>query len=241
MSLFDKVLSYPKIFDIYNYNPCCGGEFFTSLIRLSHPYTKQWLKRDRFIINPIKPGVKIYDTVQYHKHSNKLRYETFGECTPEELLFVFKYSYVATFSQHLAFYRMQSCIDENWENHLSEMLLVDSHHLTYVTEEGYSALINDPLMNILQLDPETLDGKKLIRYMNNKIFPPEWGSIVKLYEDKFYGRSDVINFPFIDYMLYKDNNGVMDFLEERYGSDLDFDFIDESLTEWREVRLEPYL
>ena len=50
-----------------------------------------------------------------------------------------------------------------------------------------------------------------------------------------------LKFPFMDYMVENDLNGVKYYLEDRYGPDLDFDFIDQSLIEYKKNRIDPYL
>jgi hypothetical protein len=50
-----------------------------------------------------------------------------------------------------------------------------------------------------------------------------------------------LKFPFMDYMISNDFNSIKDYLEVRYGPDLDYDFIDKALITYKKVRIDPYL
>jgi hypothetical protein len=42
-------------------------------------------------------------------------------------------------------------------------------------------------------------------------------------------------------MINNDFNSIKDYLTNRYGSDLDYDFIDRALINYKKIRIDPYL
>lgn len=74
MDIVNRVLSLPRNIDFYIYTPGSGGEFFASLIPLSHKKTREVLKFKSF--NAIKNNELLtrYDRPQYFTYDENFRF-----------------------------------------------------------------------------------------------------------------------------------------------------------------------
>ena len=117
----------------------------------------------------------------------------------------------------------------------------DSHKRNY----GLKVFEQQEYWNVINLDPQTPRGQKLVKnfckkfkLLSNDELKSE--KVQKQFDHPAF-RNIKLKFPFMDYMVENDLNGVKYYLEDRYGPDLDFDFIDQSLIEYKKNRIDPYL
>lgn len=126
----------------------------------------------------------------------------------------------------------------HWISHIGGP---DSHKKNY----GLKVFEQQEYWNVINLDPQTPRGQKLVKnfckkfkLLSNNELKSE--KVQKQFDHPAF-KNIKLKFPFMDYMVENDLNGVKYYLEDRYGPDLDFDFIDQSLIEYKKNRIDPYL
>jgi hypothetical protein len=96
--------------------------------------------------------------------------------------------------------------------------------------------------NVINLDPQTLKGIDLVQNFCKKFGLTRNSDIkVSTHINHKMFKDIKLKFPFMDYLVNNDFNSIKDYLENRYGSDLDFDFIDQALIDYKKLRVDPYL
>jgi hypothetical protein len=96
--------------------------------------------------------------------------------------------------------------------------------------------------DVINLDPQTEKGINLVQNFckNFGIIRNSDYKVLNHINHKSF-KDIKLKFPFMDYLANNDFNSIKDYLENRYGSDLDFDFIDKALNNYKKLRVDPYL
>lgn len=108
---------------------------------------------------------------------------------------------------------------------------------------GIPKFEEQPYWDVINIDPQSKQGRNFVANWCVKTGLSKTGSkepIKKMMEHRAF-ENIKLKFPFMDYMIEKDYDSIKYWLEDRYGSDLDFDFIDQSLVNYRKIRIEPWL
>jgi hypothetical protein len=116
--------------------------------------------------------------------------------------------------------------EKNWENR--------NFGLKIFEDQKYWSVIN--------LDPQTEKGINLVQNFcaKYKLITHSDSKVSDHINHKMF-KDIKLKFPFMDYLVNSDFNSIKDYLENRYGSDLDFDFIDQALIDYKKLRVDPYL
>lgn len=272
MFKFDNVLNLPKGIDIYIYSPGSGGEFFTSLISLSHEKTRGLFKNTSFKILNDAPDENL---VRYRRASHfKINNETFDPFYKIDFEFCFDSFYwmghqlngieKIHFIKTLLF---QCMISYNYninkrfkikprlglKNTFSDTFIILCTHWVnfdpaYKIKNMESKTFGIPLFenekywNVINLDPQTEKGVNLVKNFCKKY------DLIQNPDDEINRRINhqafnniKLKFPFMDYMACNNLNSIKDYIENRYGPNLDFDFIDQALINYKKLRVDPYL
>lgn len=244
MSFEDQVLSLPRKIDFIYYGFCSGGEFFTSLIALSCPLTRHLLRHNAFVLNELFPT---YDSPIYFKKNIHAFIEFIDHghmMTSEEIIKHCKSSIFSSMLHHyvgemktqkiLTHINRKNIIIERLERIYKKTIIVVCKHFDFMNDNKLNDFNSIKYWDVLNIDPITKEGKKCVSNSAKQI--------KKIDNLDFRTVSNNIErFPFFDYMIYEDYNEVKYFLENRYGSNLDFDFIDKSLKDYYKIRVKPYL
>jgi hypothetical protein len=252
MSFEDQVLSLPRKIDFIYYGSCSGGEFFTSLIALSCPLTRHLLKHNDVVLNELRP---IYDSPVYFKRkiNSFLEYidYTGHMMTSEEIIRNCKSSIFSSMLHHYAselknfkgdlsiyslveVWNTESIVIKRLERIYKKTIIVACKHFNYMNVNKLNDFNSTKYWDVLNIDPITKEGQRCVYNSAKQIFK----------NDNLNFRTvsnNIERFPFFDYMIYEDYDEVKYFLENRYGSNLDFDFIDRSLKDYYQIRVKPYL
>ena len=272
--MFDKVLNIPKGIDFYIYAPGSGGEFFTSLIALSHKKTKKLLKNNSLsiITDASNKNLVRYKKPSYFKTnngSNKLIlfdnidfdfcFDSFyfmGHVMNgvEKVQFIktLLFQYMLSYNYHNNKYSIPKT-SLNLKNTFSDTFIILCTHWVnfnsvYNIKNMESMTFGIPLFeqqkywNVINLDPQTKKGINLVKNFcvkYNIIDNPEKEIDTRVNHKAF--NNIKLKFPFMDYLAINDFNSIKDYIENRYGQDLDFDFIDQALIDYKKIRIDPYL
>jgi hypothetical protein len=95
--------------------------------------------------------------------------------------------------------------------------------------------------NLINLDPQTKKGKDFV--INCCIKSKLANNVEKIKLSLNHSAFDNIKlkFPFMDYLINNDFNSIKDYINNRYGPELDHDFIDKALINYKKVRIDRYL
>jgi hypothetical protein len=223
-----KLLKLPKKIDFYNYSTYTGGEFFTSMIALSCNHTKKVLRDDVLCSYEITQNKIVFSKNEYNKPIKIYSWHDGIEFLPaNEIINLYKYSIL----NHM--------IPESYNlNNLKKyknIIFIFSGHWN-INPQKMKDISEYEYWNFLDLNPKSNYSHNILDKMHNIL------KINKTPNPKIENKYPFLeNFPFLDYILDKDYPGIKDWIENRYGSDLDFDFIDRSLRMWKKVRVDPYL
>jgi hypothetical protein len=245
MSFEDQVLSLPRKIDFIYYGQCSGGEFFTSLIALSCPLTRHLLRHNDFVLNEFSP---IYNSPIYFKKNIGAFIEFIDHTSymmrSEEIIRNCKSSIFSSMLHHYVGEMKtpkippkdprKKIVMKRLERIYKKTIIVICRHFNFMNDNKLNDFNSTKYWDVLNIDPITKEGKKCVDNSAKQIF--------KNHNLEFRTVSNNIErFPFFDYMIYEDYNEIKYFLENRYGSHLDFDFIDRSLKHYYQIRVKPYL
>jgi hypothetical protein len=239
-----ELLKIPKKIDFYNYECGCGGEFFQSMITLSCNRTKNILSNDSLVTREIGNNNNIFFSKSSYKPPIRIysQFPTVNLLSYQNIVDLYKYQIINNMINlekgWPLFIDYKSEIYKKYKN----VLFIFSNHWT-IDSEKMKKLSEYEYWSFLDLNPETKFARKLICKVNRIIgmFPNNILDKPPIIEEQFDRYPFLENFPFFDCILYNDYNSIKYFIENRYGSDLDFDFIDQSLKMWKKVRVDPYL
>jgi hypothetical protein len=256
---FDTLLKLPRRIDFIHYTPFAGGDFFTTMIINSHEKTKNIVVGFAAAGNPaFKDDEKTYEN-GFQIRKNHTGNVIFGKPTYKNLSYLAPISKIVhhlTIEQTIDLYKcsLLNSILPSFPNpppgtgndislHKDTIVIIADHWVMNTKKmEEFSKC---QYWNMLNIDPETKFATELMykirdatSYNLRRGLTPEASEFQKKFLDR---HPNIERFPFLDYILVSDYKGIMDWIENRYGSDLDFDFIDRSLKMWKTVRVEPYL
>jgi hypothetical protein len=265
MNIINYVLSIPKNIDIYIYAPGAGGDFFSSLIMLSHKETKKLLTHKQFLgiksddgqdmkFKPIdyfgndifssdiiSIGKIIHKYGMYMESDDKIKY----------LKMVIFHSMINHFKKAFNFDFIPNDIEKNinfYKFYRKINIILCCHGFTEC-DEKYDSKINFELnllkneknINFINLNPQTDPAKNvIINYCNKTKMVSDSNKVIKHIEFKTYKNMN-LKFPFFDYMIANDFNSIKNYLENRYGPDLDHNFVNQALINYKNLRIDPYL
>lgn len=228
----EKLLKLPRKIDIYNYAPCTGGEFFQSMLVLSCPKTRAVLKHKDYQESLLRAenNIKLFRRIEYMGMGRG--YEVMRLLhlfSPDELISFFKYLIV------------NAIVDSRKLKEWNDTLIILSGHYDFRSKKA-RIWAEYEHWDVIKLNPETQSTRDLVKRMCVTIFGPVESATQEYLIDRMFTKySYQENFPFLEYILYEDYDLIKYFIENRYGSEMDFDFIDQSLRMWKEVRVDPYL
>ena len=251
MSFEDYLLSLPKKIDFIHYSAGSGGEFLSSLIALSCSKTKKIINQTELTLEPGGYTYPTYVSPNYFLRSLNTCMEHIDLgidfMTSEEIIKSCKSSiyssmmfyYSKNFKKNMdlfyPFMRDETTVKNKLETLYKDITITICKHFHIINGNKISDLNSTKIWDVINIDPITKEGRKCVDNSVRVIFS---------YRGKREYRttsSDIERFPFFDYMIYEDYDGVKYFLENRYGSNLDFDFIDRSLKDYYQIRVKPYL
>ena len=243
------LLKLPRKIDFIHYTPFAGGDFFTSLIILSHNKSKdlisnfsqihpKFLNDEEVNIDQFKIKVNsgytifskpLYNNMNYLIPSNRI--VQYMEI--DDIINLYKYSLLNSI---LPSYPNPPPAGNSGISRYKDSIIIIPNHWV-MNPNKMKIFSQSEYWNVISIDPETKFGKKLLIEMNNKV-----GRVTKKHQKKFIDRFPFLeNFPFLDLVLNQNYNEIKYWIENRYGPDLDFDFIDQSLPMWKKLRVDPYL
>lgn len=248
-NFFDDVLNLPRKIDFVHYTPFAGGDFFASLIILSHDRSKKLISNftqphpkfyndEEIEINQFKAKTNsghtifskpLYNNMSYLKPSSRIvKYMKIND-----IINLYKYSLLNSILP--SFPNPPVGANSGINGYSDSIIIIPNHWI--MNPNKMKTFSQCEYWDVLNIDPETTYGKNLLIKMNNEV-----GRTTKKHQKLFMDRFPFLeNFPFLDLILYQDYNEIKYWIENRYGSDLDFDFIDRSLPMWKKIRVDPYL
>lgn len=248
-NFLDGILNLPRKIDFIHYTPFAGGDFFASLIILSHDKSKKLISNfvqphpkfsndDETKIDQFKIKVNsghtvfskpLYNNMNYLKPSSRIvQYMNIND-----IIDSYKYSLINSI---LPSYPNPPAGAHSGINKYKDCIIIIPNHWI-MNPNKMKIFSQSKYWNVVNIDPETKSGKNLLIKMNNIV-----GGVSKNHQESFMDRFPFLeNFPFLDYILDQNYSEIKYWIENRYGSDLDFDFIDKSLSMWKKVRVDPYL
>jgi len=268
MDIVDQVLSIPKNIDFYIYAPGSGGEFFTSLIALSHKKTREILKLKYFDGLKNDEGLMRYNRPQYFTYDENFKFlnlninnEFYNEVdlltmlghlmSPLDRINYCKMLLFQGIFQSMLPNRNKDEFKENINMFKGVNIILSTHWielpLLIKTKNfesrnfGLKLFEKEKYWNVINLDPQTEKGRNLVLNFCKKY---KLITNVKKVEMQFNHSafSNIkLKFPFMDYMATGDFNSIKNYITNRYGPDLDYEFIDKALIDYKKLRIEPYL
>jgi hypothetical protein len=249
-NFLDTILNLPRKIDFIHYTPFAGGDFFTSLIILSHAKSKNLIAS----FDQKHPGFINYKEADYQGFKirknnsdqvifSKPQYINMSYLKPssriveylkiEEVINLYKYSLINSFLP--SYPNPPSGANSGLSRYKDSIILICDHWL--MNPNKMKEFSQYKHWDVINLDPSTKFANNLLKKMRK-----DTGKLTSKFQDHFINRFPFLeNFPFLDYILEKDYNTIKYWIENRYGSDLDFDFIDQSLLMWKKLRVNPYL
>jgi hypothetical protein len=280
MDLVYYLLKQPKHIDFYVYTPGAGGEFFSSLIALSHKKTNEVLKYKTFegLKNPdgqtryIRPKYLTYDetinflniSIENEFYGNRDYFHMVGhQLTSSNRV---NFSKMALFQSLLGCHlrnrqdRQNFDSDEIKEDMSNNSFIYKDTHLVLSTHWIDSDLMTkmkdyesrnfglvtfekEKYWDLINLDPISEKGINLLLNFCKKfrLITDSEIRIPKRLNHKAF-RDIKLKFPFMDYMVNDDFNSIKEYIGNRYGpDDIDYDFIDKALINYKKIRIDPYL
>jgi hypothetical protein len=272
-NFLDTILNIPKGIDLYIYSPGAGGEFFSSLISLSHKKTRSLLNESTF--KGIKdsdenPNLMRYRKLSYFELKNSNIFGIFGIQNFENIIDSFywfghqlngneKINFLKAFLlQSMLTHSVNINKKNNSKKELSfnsifsdTYIILCTHYIDLIKIKekninlrnfGIPLLEKEKSFNIINLDPQTKKGIDFVKIFCEKyeLFPNAGYEIQERINHNAF-KNIKLKFPFMDYMINNDFNSIKDYLENRYGTDLDYEFIDKALIDYKKLRIDPYL
>jgi len=256
-------LSLPRKIDFLVYTTGAGGEFFNSLIVLACPKTKSLIQSGPgFILNNSqsrKNKVPTYDKPKLLTQplGQWLRFMFYSGSlmTSHELIVTCKSTIYAAMVHHASSKHLDSPIglkDQSLPEVLKgklDLLFKDTLLILARHDDGFADMNELSKFNlcdywdVVDINPITKEGRACVSRAVGHIFNDEPLKYHRQSKELLFYSSnpDIEKFPFFDYLIYEDYAEIQYFLENRYGSNLDFDFIDKSLKTYRTTRVVPFL
>jgi hypothetical protein len=273
MSIIDHVLSLPDHIDFYVYTPGSGGEFFASLIALSHKKTREILKFKSFDALKNNEDLIRYNRPQYFTYDNDFKFLNLNidnEFYNSTDLFQMIGHLMSpldriNYSKMLLF---QSMIDFNIKfgnsilltgtDTLNDISIYKGANIILCTHWvdlsaipktknfesrnfGLNLFENEKYWDVINLDPKTEKGKNLVLNFCKKFKLVNNIEKIKTGLNHSAFNNIKLQFPFMDYLAINDFDSIKNYISNRYGPDLDFDFIDQALIDYKKIRVDPYL
>jgi hypothetical protein len=251
MSFENYLLSLPKKIDFIHYSGGSGGEFLSSLVALSCSKTKNLINQTELTLFALNKAAPVYCRPNYFLNSLNtcIEHIDFGMdfMTSEEIIKSCKSSiyasmmfyYSKNFKKNMhkfdPYMKDETAVKNKLETLYKDIIIIICKHFYITNENKVSDLNSTKIWDVINIDPITKEGQRCV--------DNSWRYIFSHSDKREYRttNSDIGRFPFFDYMMYEDYNEIKYFLENRYGSNLDFDFIDKSLKDYYKIRVEPYL
>lgn len=232
MKFSDELIRLPRKIDMFNWAPLSGGDFLINLISRSDYITKSKdiMKQDDIRFVDISGGGERIDECRYQQYlPNTLFYEDISLFYHiDELEDAIKYDIIKTF-----------LMNSNYKEY-KDVLLFQKSHLT--CPKKYVEKINSlDFIDFVDLSPESSKGKSHCFKANKKIHVCVQNTIIYCLKQSRSYKTVIESFPFLDYVIDNDFNSIKDWIENRYGSNFDFDFIDKKLIWWKKIRVDPYV
>lgn len=266
IDLIDEVLSWPNKIDIYFYAPGGGGEFFTALCALSHIPTRHILTTKNLKKTESPTGKITFKSQGYFDYEDilidELGYNIFKYSKfmvdPNTRINYYKMVLAHSFLNVDKKYLEHSMDIRGGKNNLSRKkeilkntnIILCTHWTDVLSKYNAKNLQNKtfgiPLFeeqkywSVINLNPHTDKGKDIVHKYQSDFHNIKNIDISNIIIDHPAFKNIKLKFPFMDYMVEGNFNGVKDYLENRYGPDLDFDFIDQALINYKKERIDPY-
>ena len=247
------VLKLPRKIDFLLYSCGAGGEFFYSLIVLSCNKTKKLLQNQDFRINDDQEIIR-FNSPKYFKRnldtSLSFMDYTVEHLTAEQLINNVRSILFSSIVTHMRDERTTKAfvnLESVFTSIIKDTLLISRKHFDHARpndpnyeidiQEKFEKFSDYHLWDVVNIDPISKAGKRNVLNAKGYYFP----HLVNVpFEDKTK-FTHIECFPFIDYMIEQDYNSIKYFIENRYGSHLNFDFIDQSLSMYYEKRVKPFI
>lgn len=231
MDFDDRFLNKPRKIDFIHYQAGAGGCFFRNLIALSCPLTKKVLTKQDHLSKDIdytENGItKTYTVMRDVHYINNFFVNVFVS-TSEKCKLPAEYI-IKLYKSYVCHSILRSGNINEWDNTLvlfRGTWLLDDHVMKDIADNPYWDFVN--------INPFSKDSLKVM----HRIMKVKGLNHNSDYRNKY---DFMERLPLIDLLMSEDYNYVMDWIEKRYGSNLDFDFIESSLKEWKTVRIDPHL
>jgi hypothetical protein len=250
INFLDSILKLPRKIDFFHYSPFAGGDFFISLIILSHEKSKNLIVGYR----QKHPAFENYEDIDYkgfkvRKNNlgqiifSKPQYNNMNYLKPsnrivqyfkiEELINVYKYSLINSFLP--SYPNTPPNGHSGLSRYKDSIILIGDHWI--INHNKMKKFSKCKYWDVINLDPSTKFANNLLKKMRI-----DNGEITDKFQEHFLNKFPFLeNMPFLDYILDENYDQIKYWIENRYGSDLDFDFIDKSLPMWKKIRVDPYL
>lgn len=226
----DSLIRLPRKIDIIHAPPCSGGDFFANLIALSDPKTLPILMNSDYShINDKDGNIQRFEPLKYRKIRTSLTaFNHLDRFSAEEIINAYKWNILTGM---MAAYT----INKGYKIYQNSLIIIVNHFS--IKRKKVEILNSQNWFDMIDLSPRSSEGIKHL-YSYNKYAKVCYPSLIH----ETTGRFEFLeSFPFLDYVITKDYNTIKGWIENRYGSDLNFDFIDQSLSMWKKVRVDPYL
>lgn len=120
---------------------------------------------------------------------------------------------------------------------------------------GIPEIEKQSFLSIINLNPQTERAKDMVKRFNRLYFYRPNKSILEESKETIPPIDELtdvaidhptfqnmkLKFPFMDYMVDNDFKSIIYYIEDRYGPDIDYDFIDQALIDYKKIRVDPYL
>lgn len=106
---------------------------------------------------------------------------------------------------------------------------------------GLPLLENQKHLTLININPQTPAAKRMVYNFVNKSNLTVSKTLVSFQLEHPAFTNIKEKFPFMDYMVENNFDAIKYHIENRYGPDIDYDFIDQALIDYRKLRVEPYL
>ena len=260
-NIIDDALSWPNKIDIYIYSAGAGGEFFTQLCSLAHLPTRNMLKSKTLEGASWRGGIITFKSAEYFNFENIYIGEIGKHLTFYSKLIndpVDRINYYKMVLAHAFLNTTPDPVSENIYVISKKRQLFKNVNIILCTHWTNANLRNKKLdnrtfglplfekqkyWNVIHLDPQTSLGQDFVTKFafKSKMFDDLEIEKIKVAFNHSAFKNIKLKFPFMDYMISNDFNSIKDYLEVRYGPDLDYDFIDKALITYKKVRIDPYL
>jgi hypothetical protein len=267
-NLINEVLSFPNKIDIYFYSAGAGGEFFTQLCSLAHLPTRNILKYKNLEGAITSTGNTVFKSADYFNFQNIFISELGRHLTYYSKLIndpVDKINYYKMVLAH-AFLNVNPepvpgdsntikdghTLSKKFEFFKDKNIILCTHftsaNLTSSKYEnrtfGIPLFEKQKYWNVINLDPQTKQGQDFVLKFASKnvLFDRTAIEYIKFQFNHSAFKNINLKFPFMDHMITNDFNSIKDYISNRYGpKDIDFDFIDQALIDYKRIRIDPFI